>query len=156
MPPNDNQRQQIPVTPGLRRILSTIKDELFPQIDNLKNLLVEIQSCRISYQLYSSRLSSLEKKYSNVSEDFFEVVKKLETPDILFKGVEGGERNIADYFQFQGAFKQNISEGVGYIEIIDRTLDRKIGTIQNTRTFLISIVALVVSIYFANNRNKFF
>ena len=81
----------------------------------------------------------------------FEVVKKLETPYLIFEGMDGGERNIVDYFQFQGAFKQNISEEVGYVEIIDRTLDRKVGTIQNTRTFLISIVALVVSIYFASN-----
>lgn len=151
MPTNNNQSQPIPVTPGQRIILNTVKDELFPQINNLKTILVEIQACRISYQLYSSKLSALVERYSNVSKNFFEVVKKLETPDILFERVEGEERNIVDYFQFQGAFKQNISEGVGYVEIIDRTLDRKVGTIQNTRTFLISIIALVVSIYFAIN-----
>lgn len=147
MPPNNQQSMKI--TPGQRKILDTVKDELFPQVDNLKSILVDIQACRISYQLYSLKLSSLEKRYSKVLKDFFEVVKKLETPDILFEGVGGGERNIVDYFQFQGVFKQNISEGIGYVEIIDRTFDRKVGTIQNTRTFLISIIALGVSICFA-------
>lgn len=146
--PNNNQ--SIPVTPGQRRILDTIKDELFPQIESLKKLIVEIQTCRISYQLYSRKLGILDAEYSRISKSFFEVVKKLETPDILFEGIEGGEKNVVDYFQFQNAFKQKIAEGVSYIEIIDRTLDRKIETIRNTRTFLISIIALVISIYLAN------
>jgi hypothetical protein len=53
---------------------------------------------------------------------------------------------MIDYFQWQGVFKDNIKEGVEYIEIIDRTLDRKMGAIQNNRTFLISVIALVISI----------
>jgi hypothetical protein len=143
--PNDNQQQK-PLTPGTRKILNTIKDELFPQIEILKNLLVEFQQCRISYQLYSLKLHSLEIQYSTVAENFFKVVKKLETPNILFENVEGGEKNMIDYFQWQGVFKDNIKEGVEYIEIIDRTLDRKMGAIQNNRTFLISVIALVISI----------
>jgi hypothetical protein len=150
---SDNQNKSTTLTPGQRKILETVKNELFPQIENLKKLIVNVQACRISYQLFSFKLQNLEKEYATVSKRFFEVVKKLETPDILFEGIEGEERNIVDYFQFQGAFKQNIGEGLTYVEIIDRTLDRKAGTIQNNRTFLISIIAIVVSIYYANNSN---
>jgi len=140
---------EIPITDGQRKILETVKDELFPQLVNLRNLLVRIQECRIYYQLHSFKLHELDKEYSRVSRDFFVVVQKLETPDILFEGVAGGKENIVHYFQFAGAFKQKIAEGVGYVEIIDRTLDRKIGTIRTTRIFLISIIAIVISIYFA-------
>lgn len=146
----NNQQQSIPITPGQRIIMQTVKDELFPCIEKLKDLLVEIQKCRISYQLYSPKLIDIESSYYEISESFFEVVKKLETPDILFKNADGGERNIVDYFQFRGAIKDNIAEGLNYVEIIDRTLDRKAGTIVNNRTFLISIIAVIISIYFAN------
>jgi len=139
------------IRPGQRKIMVTVKDELFPQIEKLKDLLVKIQSCRISNQLFSIIMNNLENEYSMVSSNFFEVVKKLETPDILFQGVDGGDQNMIDYFQFRGAFKDNISEGLNYIEIIDRTLDRKFGVIVNNRTFLISIVAIIISIYFANH-----
>ncbi len=139
--------KEIPITPGLKRILETVKDELFPKLERLKEVLVRIQACRISFHLYSKELWGIERDYHVASKGFFEVVKKLETPDILFAGIDGGEANIVPYYQFQGAFKQNIAEGIVYVEIIDRTLDRKVGTIQNSRTFLISILAVVISIF---------
>jgi len=143
MPPN-----QIPVSTGGRRILNTVKEELFPVIDRLKDILVHVQKVRISYQLYSPILSNLEKEYTQVSADFFEVVRKLQTPDVLFDGLSDNPQNIVDYFQYQGAFQKNIEQGLNYVEIVDRTLDRKTQSIQNTRTFLISIIAIVVSILF--------
>src|SRR3954465_9805791 len=96
-----NTNQNIPLTPGQQKILITIKDELLPKVDKLKNLLVDIQTYRVSYKLYSRKLSVFEKKYSEVSKGFFEIAKKLETPDILFDGVEGGDENMVGYFQFR-------------------------------------------------------
>lgn len=136
----------IPATSGQKRIMETIQKELFPQIEDLKRVIVEIQTCRIFYQLYSVRLREIEIKYEKTLKNFFEAVNKLETPDILFSGLEKSDQNAVDYFQFQGAFKQNISEGIIYVEIIDRTLDRKLGAIQNNRTFLISSIALIISL----------
>mgnify|MGYP001561891979 CR=1 FL=1 len=141
MPPN-----QIPVSEGGKRILNTIKDELFPVIKRLKDILVRVQKVRISYQLYSTTLSNLETEYALVSGDFFEVVRKLQTPDLLFKGLVDNPQYVADYFQYQEAFQKNIEQGLNYVEIIDRTLDRKIQNIQSNKTFLISVTAIVISI----------
>ena len=141
--------QTIPVTNSERRILEVVKDELFPQIEDLKKVMVDLQSCRISWQVFSKRISKLEKDYSEVSGRFFGVVRKLETPDILFSGLEVEDvSNMSAYFNYQHAFKQNLSEGIGFVEIIDRTLDRKIGRINNNRTLWLAIVAIMISIYF--------
>ena len=83
--------QQIPVTSGQKVILETIKSELFPQIEKLKDVLMKIQACRISFQIYSKELQGIENDYYIASKGFFEIVKKLETPDILFKNVAGGK-----------------------------------------------------------------
>lgn len=54
---------------------------------------------------------------------------------------------IADYFSYKNAFQKSIEEGVKYIEIIDRTLDRKRQGIQFFWTFLLAVIAIVVSFF---------
>jgi hypothetical protein len=143
-----NDEKMIPITTGQQKILETLWNDLFPQIEVLKDLMVNIQACRVSCQIYSLKLNQLEKRYSEASQTFFGVVKKLETPDILFQDTENAkDNNMVAYFQYQSAFKQNIAEGISYVEIIDRTLDRKSGSVQNNRTLLISLFALFASIY---------
>ena len=139
------KKDQIPVTSGQKIIMNTVQKELFPTLESLKELLVRIQKLRIAFPLYSRELSLIEKEYTQIAVDFFEVTRKLQTPDILFKDSKD-DQNMVDYFQFRGAFIQNISEGASYIEIIDRTLDRKSEMIQNSRTLFLALVALVVSI----------
>lgn len=139
------KNDETPATTGQKIIMNTIQKELFPTLESLKELLVRIQKLRIIFPLYSKELSLIEKDYEKTAVAFFEVTRKLQTPDILFKDSKE-DRNIVDYFQFRGAFVQNISEGASYIEIIDRTLDRKRGTIQNSRTLFLALSALVVSI----------
>ncbi len=134
------------ISEGGKRILDTVQKELFPSLEKLKDILVRIQKVRISWQLYSLELHKLEKEYYQASSDFFSTVRKLQTPDILFSGLENNPQHIVDYFQFQGAFQNNIAQGINYIEIIDRTLDRKAQNIQNNRIFLISITAIVISL----------
>jgi len=136
---------QIPISEGGKRVLTTIKDELFPCINKLKDVLVRTQKVRISYQLYLKILTVLEKEYNEISSKFFDVVRKLDTPDILFLGLEDDKQNMVAYFQFQEGFKRTIDQGLTYVEIIDRTLDRKTQNIQNNRTFLISVLAIVIS-----------
>ncbi len=142
MPPN-----QIPISIGGKKILNTVKDELFPIINDLKSILISVQRIRISYQLYSLDLSKTEKEYTQEVVKFFEVVRKLQTPDLLFEGLDGDFQNMADYFQYQGAFQKVIEQGLNYVEIIDRTLDRKTQNIQSNRVFLISVIAIVISIF---------
>ena len=137
---------QIHISEGGKRVLTTVKDELFPCINKLKDVLVSTQKIRISYQLYSPVLVSLEKEYIKICSEFFEIVRKLDTPDILFQGLQKNDQNIVAYFQFQEGFKRSIDKGLNYVEIIDRTLDRKTQNIQNNRTFLISVLAIVISV----------
>lgn len=139
-------QNELKVSEGGKRILNTCQKELFPTLNKLKELLISIQKCRISFQLYSRQLDKFEKDYHNVSLVFFEVSRKLETPDIIFEGLSGEAQYIADYFQYQNAFLQNLADGRNYVEIIDRTLDRKNQNIQNNRTFLLAIIAIVVSL----------
>jgi len=139
-------QNELKISEGGKRILNTCQKELFPTINKLKELLISIQKCRISYQLYSSNLNKLEKEYYEISLNFFEVSRKLETPDIIFEGLEGEAQYMADYFQYQNAFLQNLSDGKNYVEIIDRTLDRKSQSIQNNRTFLLAVVAIIVAL----------
>ncbi len=134
------------VTEGVKLILKTVKDELFPVIGELKDVLIHIQKIRISYQIHSPALRALENKYTRTAAIYFEVVRKLQAPDILFAGMQNNDENMIGYFQYQGAFQKNIDEGISCIEIIDRTLDRKSQNIQNNRTFLLSIVAIITSI----------
>lgn len=148
---NNKNNKPIPATPGQKKIMSTIQDELFPEMDKLKDLMIEVHECRISYHAYSSKLQKLEKEYSKTSKRFFSVVKKLQTPDDLFEGVDGGMKNMADYFQFKGAFQKNIEQGMNYIEIIDRSLDRKLGAIYSNRAFYLSLLAILISVIFAGS-----
>ncbi len=141
MPPD-----QLPIRPGGKRILDTVKDRLFPITNRLKDILVRVQKIRVSYQLYSPTLSSLDKEYTEASGDFFEVVRILQTPDLLFEGLGDNPEPIVDYFQYQEAFQKNIEQGLNYVEITDRTLDRKTQSIQNNRTFLVSLLAIIISL----------
>lgn len=137
---------QIHLSKGAKHILDTVQKDLFPCIEKLKDVLVRTQKVRVSYQLYSRTLYSLDKEYNDVCSGFFDVVRKLDTPDILFHDLDNDAENMAAYFQFRGGFKSNIDQGLNYIEIIDRTLDRKTQNIQNNRTFLISLIAIVISL----------
>lgn len=136
-----------PISEGGKRILNSVKDELFPLLEKTKDVMVRIQKIRISHQLNSPRLNELENEYSDIMARFFEVVRKLQTPDILFMGLKQEDtQNIVDYFNYQNAFQKNIEQGLNYVEIIDRTLDRKMQNIQNNRAFLFSILAIIISI----------
>lgn len=137
---------ELKISKGTKRILDTMQQDLFPSLSRLRELLVRIQKFRISSQLYSTELHKLELEYSGISTSFFTIVKKLETPDILFEGLEGESQNMIDYFQWQNAFSKNLDEGSKYIEIIDRTLDRKNQSIQNNRTFVFALLAIFISL----------
>ena len=142
-------KEGLEISRGGKLILNTIKDELFPCIKNLKDLIIKIQKCHIKFPLYSFELNKLEKEYLEVSEKFFTVSIKLQTPDILFKDLEEDPRYIVDYFQYKEAIGQTIVDGSKIIEIIDRTLDRKRQNIENNRALYISITAIVLSIIFS-------
>ena len=126
--------------------METVHKELFPILNELKQLLVDIQGLRIVFPLYSKRLNKYDTQYQDIAKRFFIVVQKLETPDILFKDLPNNPQDIASYFQFEGAVSKNINEGSKYVEIIDRTLDRKRQTIFNSWTLFLAILAIVISI----------
>ena len=138
--------ENIPVSEGTKRIMETVHKELFPILNELKQLLVDIQGLRIVFPLYSKRLNKYDTQYQDIAKRFFIVVQKLETPDILFKDLPNNPQDIASYFQFEGAVSKNINEGSKYVEIIDRTLDRKRQTIFNSWTLFLAILAIVISI----------
>lgn len=141
---------QIPVSEGTKRMLDTFQKELLPALDSMRKLVIEVQSCRITFPFYSHKLTVLQKKYNEISIEFFNVVRKLETPDILFKDISENPQNIASYLQFQPAMSKSIADGSNYIEILDRALDRKNESIQNTRTLAIAMIAIFISIYTSN------
>ena len=138
--------QQIPISDAGRVILNTVKDELFPLTNELKDILVQTQQVRISYQVYSERVNKLDKRYSELCTKLFVVIRKLETPDILFEGLGDTPQHMIDYFNFQQATQKSINDAVNYVEITDRTLDRKMQSIQNNRTMLVSLIAVLISI----------
>src|SRR3970040_1750600 len=94
-------QNQISISEGGKRILNTVQDELFPVLNRLKELLLSVQKCRTMIPIYSPKLNRLESEYSDVSSEFFTVVRKLETPDILFENLDKNSQNIASYFSFQ-------------------------------------------------------
>lgn len=138
--------ETIPVSEGVKILLNTIQKELFPILNELKQLLVDIQELRIKFPLYSKKLNEYNKKYQQITKRFFTTVQKLETPDILFKDLPSNTQDMAGYFQFQGAMGKNIEEGSKYIEIIDRTLDRKSQNTFNSWTVFLAIVAIMISV----------
>jgi hypothetical protein len=137
---------EIPISDGGKRILNTMKDEMFPIQNKLKELLVRIHKSRVNFSLFSKDLAIQSNEYESISTNFFEISQKLQTPDILFLGLKNNAENIAAYFQYQQAVMQSIDEGSKYIEIIDRTLDRKLQTINNFRTQLLAVVAIIASL----------
>lgn len=139
------------ISKGTKILLDTIQQELFPVLNELKQLLVDIQGLRITFPLYSKELSKYEVVYQDIAKRFFIVVQKLETPDILFKDLPHNPQDIAGYFQFEGAVGKNINEGSRYVEIIDRTLDRKRQTIFNSWTLFLAVLAIVISVIFATH-----
>ncbi len=56
-----NNGKTIPITISEQRVLTVVKDELFPQIEKIKKIMVDIQTYRITYQLHSKQLNELEK-----------------------------------------------------------------------------------------------
>lgn len=137
---------QTPVSQGTQRILVAVQSELFPAIKELRELLLETQKIKIPYFLFSNELTKRKLGYTEVTTRFFTVVKKLETPEILFEGLTNDMEYMSDYFQLQGAFLSNIETGLRYVEIIDRTLDRKSQDIQNNRTITLAFIAILISI----------
>lgn len=128
--------------------METVHKELFPILNELKQLLVDIQGLRIVFPLYSKGLNKYDTQYQDIAKRFFIVVQKLETPDILFKDLPNNPQDITSYFQFEGAVGKSINEGSKYVEIIDRTLDRKRQTIFNSWTLFLAILAIFISIVF--------
>ncbi len=141
--------ENIPLSEGTKILLNTIQKELFPILNELKQLLIDIQGLRITFPLYSKELNKYEATYQDVAKRFFTLVQKLETPDILFQGLPPNPQDIAGYFQFEGAVGKNINEGSKYVEIIDRTLDRKRQTIFNSWTLFLAVLAIVISVILA-------
>jgi hypothetical protein len=135
-----------PISEADKIILNTIKDELFPVLNELKLLVVRVYKCRVLFLFYSSELRRIQSEYEKVSTDFFVVTTKLETPDILFKGLGDNPDNIVSYFRYQKVVSERINEGVKAVEIIDRILDRKTQTIQNSWTHLLAVIAIVASL----------
>lgn len=134
-------------------MMEIVHKELFPALNELKQLLVDIQGLRIIFPLYSKELKRHDTQYQDIRKRFFTVVQKLETPDILFKGLPNNPQDIASYFQFEGAISKNINEGSKYVEIIDRTLDRKRQTVFNSWTLFLAVLAIVVSVTFPTLEN---
>lgn len=143
--------ENIQVSEGTKRIVETVHKELFPILNELKQLLVDIQGLRIVFPLYSKELKKYDTQYQDIAKRFFIVVQKLETPDILFKDLPNNPQDIASYFQFEGAVGKNVNEGSKYVEIVDRTLDRKRQTIFNSWTLFLAILAIVISTVFATH-----
>ncbi|MFA5751352.1 MAG: hypothetical protein WCX79_04535 [Candidatus Paceibacterota bacterium] len=141
-------KEYIPLSEGAKILLNTVQKELFPVLNELKQLLVNIQGLRINCPLYSKQLIEYQTTYEDTAKRFFVIVQKLETPDILFKDLPQDIQNIASYFQFENAVGKNINEGSKYVEIIDRTLDRKRQIIFNYQTLFVAILAIAISIIF--------
>ncbi len=131
----------------MRRIFETFKDELHEPLEKLKELFVTSQKIRITANLYSRKLSQLEREYSTVLPELFEVIRKLDTPDLLFKDldVNDGER-LGAYFSAKPAIQSATAEVMKYTEVIDKAIDRKNQTIHNNRTLIASVVALFLSV----------
>ncbi len=127
--------------------MNTVKDELFPVLNDLNQLMLEIHSLRIVFPLYSSELKKYDSKYQDIAGKFFTIVQKLETPDILFEGLPENPQDIASYFQLEAAFRKNIARGSRYIELLDRILDRKRQTIFNSWTLLLGAIAILVGLF---------
>lgn len=149
MEKTNSSQKEIPLSVGGQVMLNVVHKELLPMLNKIRELLINIQKCDIKCPLYSRELNDLEKNYINVVSAFFLIIKKIESPDELFKGLEIKQddfQHIADYFQFQPAISKSVAEGFGYIEIADRTLDRKKQTIQNTRSFLLAVISILIAI----------
>jgi hypothetical protein len=139
--------QQIPVSQPEKRILETFRVEFFPEIQKLKDVLIRIQGCKLYMRLYSPQLPTLEQEYLNTVSKLFLIDRKLTTLDVLFEGLTNTAENMQAYFKYQVMIKEKLSEMSSYIEIIDRTLDRKKQTLQNNRTLVIAVVALIVGLF---------
>ena len=135
----------IELTNGQQIIMRTIMVELRPPLESLKKLVVKIHKLRLSFQLYSNELLLIEKEYAEISTAFFEATRKLQSPELLFENSDN-DCDMFSYMTNQGLFIPKISEGVAYIEIIDRTLDRKLQTIQNSRALVLALSALVIGL----------
>ncbi len=134
---------------GETRIMEVFKYELFPSLDELKKLIVDIHNLRIIYLLYSRKLNKYNLEYQNISKKFFIILQKIDTPDILFNDLVDNPQNMISYFNFEPIIIKKIDEGLKYIEIIDRVLDRKRQYIFNSWTLFLSIIAICLSIFFA-------
>lgn len=140
------KQTQVPVSEPEKRILEALRVEFFPVLNKLKDLLTRMQNCRLFFYVFSPSLSDLEKEYFDISAELFVIDKKLTTPDVLFKGLNGENIAMLAYFRWRPMIIQSLSEAMNYTEIIDRNLDRKRQTINNNRTTCLALIAILASI----------
>lgn len=130
------------------------KDELFPLIQEIRQLAIKVSTFRVGFwgSFFRKKLSQIDEEYKNYSAKFIEKFHKWSTPDILFQEIEhppGSKESamvIADYFNSQGAIMQHFNEGFRLLSYIDRIITEQSTASYNRISITLAILAITVSI----------
>ncbi len=126
------------------------KDELFPVVNEIKNLAIRVSQFRVGFwgSFLRYKFSETENSYKNISVQFIKLYHKWNTPDILFEKLEKQDPPIfiADYFQAQQSVMWHFNESFRLLSYIDRILTEQSTAAYNRVSISLALLAIVLSI----------
>ncbi len=138
-----------------KEILTFTKDEMFPCLEDIRKLAVEVSGARLKYVeiFYNQRLRGQRKKYGKSFRDFLTLHRKWSTPDILYEAIKVNPRDsvkaarmMQDYMNSAPAVKPHLDEGFRLLNQIDKALTNQETASYNRITVLLSLLAITISI----------
>jgi len=153
----NNQHQKNPFghEEASKILLNFAKNELLPMKGKLMDFFAEASIFRpnINMSFYRKGFKILENEYSRLTRESSELLKKYETPDIIFKGLDipkGNKTELAyvmhTYFNFTPSIKPIIGDCLRLLEISDRILSNKRNTMDFKVSVILSIIAIVIAL----------
>lgn len=133
---------------GMDLIMKFSKDKFFPALGKIE--IIGIYVCDYKENFFElitkSKLRKIEKDFKSATKNFFSVYHEWNTPDLLFKDQKDNGLLMVDYFVSMPMLKDGFSNGFMIFDFVHKIISDKNTAYFNRMSFLLAILALVVSI----------
>lgn len=136
-------------------LLDFTKNELFPIKNNLMDFLIEVSTFKpnIVKSFYRKKLNRIENKYIDLTKLFSDLLRKYETPDIIFKSLDVPNQDkekigyvMKTYMNFATSIKPILGDCLRLLEIIDRAISNKRNVADFKMSIILSIIAITIAL----------
>jgi len=132
---------------GMDVIMKFSKDKFFPALGKIEIIGIDICSYKedLCELITKSKLRTIENNFKIATEEFFSVYHEWNTPDLLFKDKKG-DQCIVDYFISMPMLKDGFANGFMIFDFVHKIITDKNTAYFNRMSFLLAILAFIVSI----------